>query len=172
MCACTPGPSLDSRYKQALALRKDGKPDAALQIIDKALPVAAKKSPQLYWKFYLKKAELVQQKHGGELALRVLQQEPPAGAEFAALRGQSKMLQAYAEFSMAKYSEAEERLRDGKALAEMAKDTGLLISIEFLHAQLLSRLGKLNQRRPKLSSTMPTAWRCRFTIGHERATAC
>ncbi len=71
-----------------------------------------------------------------------LQKEPPPGAEFASLRGQAKQLQGYAEFTLSNYGQAEERLKEAKVLAQTANDTGLLTSVEFLQARLLSRSGK------------------------------
>lgn len=127
--------------RNASELRQRGDMDGALRTVERGLNATRHDRSEWYWKLFLQRAEILQQKSGSNAALAALSEEPPPEPRFAELRARQKQDQAYAYFVLGKYSEAAAMLDESSALAVSSHDRARIASVRFLEGQVLIRMG-------------------------------
>ena len=108
--------SMDSLHESVVTLRRQGDFAKALRETERGMRLTKATSPLLYWKFFLEKAEIVQQAQGGGPALALLEQGPPDTPEFADLQARWKLDQGWAEYSLSNFREAGKRFDEAFAI--------------------------------------------------------
>ena len=81
-----------------------GDETGALTLADSGMRACSAASPDLYWRFYSRKAELLIDAGKYDQGLAVLLQDPPPGPQFASIRSNRRMDQAWVAYQHANYT--------------------------------------------------------------------
>ena len=121
-------------------LQRAGKMDAALAETEEGLRQNADKTKPAYWTFFVEKGDLLYRRKEIDAAQHILAQEPPPEPEFSAARAHRKLFQGWIEKEHGSDASAEELFDEGLAIAKSANDDEQIASLEYVKAQLVSKL--------------------------------
>jgi CHAT domain-containing protein len=138
---CRRSHGVEAVYSRLEDLLDAGRIPQALAEADRGLALARGHSDFWYWKFYLARAELVLRKDGPRPALALLQNEPPASAEFLALNARLRFDRARAQLQLANYSASRSSLEEAARLAAQSESKAQLAEIGITQSDVLSMLG-------------------------------
>jgi CHAT domain-containing protein len=151
LTACRSGvPTLDSAYQEATNLYNVERFDDALPKVDQGLARAERNGTERQrWQFRLLKADLLIGQRERAKTLELLNQygEPPATAEWDAVRGHLLLLKGRASSELGHLKEAEDLLAQAAATARTAGSAWLSAEVQLRQGKLLLQQSKFGEAR-------------------------
>ena len=154
--------SFDAEFREARSLLPSEQYGLALPKAEAGLSRAERSgSPSDLWRFRLLKADILigQRLAAKTLALLDSFGEPPAGPEWAEVRGHLLLLRGRASYSLNRLRESEESLARAAAAAKQAGSESLSADVALRQGALLVRQSKFEEARQAFQSVAETAAR-------------
>lgn len=105
--------------------------DSALSRAEGDLSQAVKaRDPKLQWRFRLLKAEVLVARRDAAAALQVLENQPPAGPDWAEYRAKALLLRGHAAYLLSHYQEAEDLISQAADAAHQSGSASLEAEID------------------------------------------
>lgn len=145
--ACTPAEDGSKAHGRASAALSRGELSEALAVVDDALSRTDRLPPELVARLRLLRSDILIERGDPTAALSELAGSVPASAG-QALQGQQQFLTAKALRNQGQLQQAVDRLEEAKRWA--AEDPHLQLQIEWLSAQLLLRMGRMDAGEARL----------------------
>lgn len=140
-CSARKPQSFEVIQSTIVKLLDAGKVDEALGQADRALArCSPERSPVWYWRFYIRRAELISRKKGPAAGLLLLEKEVPCGSDFTEIEGRRKLAQVAAYYALSDYSRANALLGEAAQIGRRARSKDLLARVALWRANVQSRV--------------------------------